>query len=85
MKPQVPIEVDETTGVWRTDGLPMLYVPRHFFMNNHLAVEQALGPRALLPSIVYRRRLRFGPHFWCENGSQDARPRRHPPFSSATF
>ena len=26
MKPQLPIDVDEETGVWTTDGLPMLYV-----------------------------------------------------------
>ena len=43
MKPLVPIEVDDATGVWSTDGLPMLYVPRHFFVNNHRAVEAALG------------------------------------------
>jgi hypothetical protein len=41
--PQIPIEVDEATGVWRTDGLPMVYLPRHFLVNNHLAVEEALG------------------------------------------
>lgn len=39
----LPIEVDEVTGVWTTDNLPMLYVPRHFFVNNHMAVEEALG------------------------------------------
>ena len=42
MKPSLPIDVDEHTGVWRTDGLPMLYVPRHFFTNNHVAIEAAL-------------------------------------------
>ena len=41
--PEVPIEVDGETGVWSTDGLPMLYVPRHFLLDNHLAVERALG------------------------------------------
>ncbi len=41
--PQIPIEVDEKTGVWSTNGLPMLFMPRHFFINNHLASEQALG------------------------------------------
>jgi hypothetical protein len=41
--PQVPIDVDPDTGVWRTDGLPMLYVPRHFFMTNHAMIESALG------------------------------------------
>lgn len=29
--PEVPIEVDPVTGVWRTDGLPMVYLPRHFW------------------------------------------------------
>ena len=29
--------------MWSTDGLPMLYVPRHFSVNNHVAVEEALG------------------------------------------
>jgi hypothetical protein len=41
--PQVPIDVDAETGVWRTDGLPMVYLPRHFLVNNHAAVEEALG------------------------------------------
>ena len=43
MKPQVPIEVDEATGGWSVDGVPMILVPRHFFVNNHVAVEAALG------------------------------------------
>lgn len=42
-KPCVLIEVDDKTGVWSTDGLPMLYMPRHFFINNHHALEQDLG------------------------------------------
>lgn len=41
--PQIPIDVDDATGIWRTDGLPMVYLPRHFLVNNHLAVEEALG------------------------------------------
>jgi predicted hydrocarbon binding protein len=44
--PEVPIEVDPATGIWRTDGLPMVYLPRHFLVNNHLAVEEALGLEA---------------------------------------
>ncbi|MDX1465685.1 MAG: DUF5943 domain-containing protein, partial [Halomonas sp.] len=43
MAPELPIDVDAETGVWTTDALPMLYVPRHFFINNHVAVEEALG------------------------------------------
>lgn len=41
--PEVPIEVDPETGHWSTDGLPMLYVPRHFFMGVLQASEDALG------------------------------------------
>ncbi len=44
--PEVPIEVDPETGVWTTDGLPMVYVPRHFLVDNHRAVEAALGVEA---------------------------------------
>jgi predicted hydrocarbon binding protein len=62
--PEVPIDVDPATGVWRTDGLPMLYVPRHFFLNNHLAIEAALGREA------YARLLYEAGHrsawAWCE-------------------
>jgi len=42
-RPEVDIDVDPETGIWRTDGLPMLYLPRHFMVNNHVAVEEALG------------------------------------------
>ena len=42
-RPAFDIEVDEATGEWRVDGMPMILVPRHFLVNNHLAVEQALG------------------------------------------
>ena len=44
--PEVPIDVDPETGIWRTNGLPMLYLPRHFLVNNHIAVEEALGLEA---------------------------------------
>jgi predicted hydrocarbon binding protein len=42
-RPQVPIEIDDATGAWNVDGMPMILVPRHFFVNNHLAIERALG------------------------------------------
>ena len=44
--PQLPIEVDSETGVWTSDALPMLYVPRHFFVNNHRGIEDVLGADA---------------------------------------
>jgi hypothetical protein len=43
--PSVPIDVDPTTGVWTTDGLPMIYLPRHFFINYHRRMEEALGEK----------------------------------------
>ena len=62
--PAVPIDVDEESGVWRTDGLPMVYLPRHFLVNNHLAVEDALGLeayRAILRSATAKSAAE-----WCE-------------------
>ena len=62
--PQVPIEVNDDTGVWSVDGMPMVLVPRHFLVNNHLAVEAALGKRQ------YARQLFAAgyesAHVWCE-------------------
>jgi len=64
-KPEVDIDVDPETGIWRTDGLPMLYLPRHFFVNNHVAVEEALGLEA------YRTILRTATDksavHWCKS------------------
>lgn len=42
-KPALDIEVDEDTGEWCVDGMPMILVPRHFLVNNHVASEQAMG------------------------------------------
>ena len=43
MKPEVPIEVDAGTGEWTVDTMPMILMPRHFFLNNHWEIETALG------------------------------------------
>ena len=51
--PQLPIEVDSETGVWTSDALPMLYVPRHFFVNNHMGIEEVLGAEAYA-EILYK-------------------------------
>ena len=61
--PEVPIDVDPQTGVWSSDGLPMLYVPRHFFINNHRAVEQTLG-RAAYAEQLYEAGFRSA-YDWC--------------------
>jgi len=64
MQPQVGIDVNEKTGVWCTDGLPMLYIPRHFMVNVHDGVEAALGREC------YRRVLAQTGHrsaySWCK-------------------
>jgi hypothetical protein len=44
--PEVPIEVDADTGIWRTDGLPMIYLPRHFLVNLQQSIEAAIGVAA---------------------------------------
>ncbi|MGB0965327.1 MAG: DUF5943 domain-containing protein [Litorivicinus sp.] len=62
--PQMPIQVDDETGVWSTDGLPMLYVPRHFFVNNHVAVEEALGAEVYAQAL-YKAGYKSA-YFWCE-------------------
>jgi predicted hydrocarbon binding protein len=46
LAPPVAIEIDETTGHWVSDGLPMVFTPRHFFMSMVEAMEAAVGPAA---------------------------------------
>lgn len=66
--PEMPIEVDDETGVWTTDALPMLYVPRHFFVNNHVAVEEALGAEKYA-EILYHAGYKSA-YFWCEKEAE---------------
>ena len=63
-KPQVDIQVDEATGRWSVDAFPMILVPQHFYLNNHYAIEKALGPaemEKLLRPAGYK-----SAYFWCE-------------------
>jgi hypothetical protein len=46
LEPEVPIRVDPVTGIWTTDGLPMIYLPRHFYLNHIAAFTKALGETA---------------------------------------
>jgi hypothetical protein len=64
LKPQVPIEVDAATGEWSVDGIPMLLVPRHFFLNNHLAIEAALGLQKYAEILFAAGRK--SAYAWCE-------------------
>jgi hypothetical protein len=68
MAPKLPIEVDKETGVWTTDALPMLYVPRHFFVNNHMAIEQEIGA-VRYAEILYHAGYTSAWH-WCEKEAE---------------
>ncbi|MFD2178314.1 DUF5943 domain-containing protein [Veronia pacifica] len=65
--PEIPIDVDSETGVWSTDGQPMLYIPRHFFMSHHLAVEEAMG-HELYAELLYKAGYQSA-YLWCETES----------------
>lgn len=66
--PELPIDVDSETGIWTSDALPMLYVPRHFFINNHMAVEDALGAEKYA-DILYHAGYKSAWH-WCEKEAE---------------
>lgn len=66
--PEMPISVDSETGVWTTDALPMLYVPRHFFVNNHRAIEDEIGPERYA-DILYGAGYKSAWH-WCEKEAE---------------
>lgn len=63
-KPEINIEVDPATGRWSVDALPMILVPQHFFLNNHYAVEAALGAEKL--EAVLRPAGHRSAFHWCE-------------------
>jgi predicted hydrocarbon binding protein len=76
--PEVPIDVDPETGIWRTDGLPMVYLPRHFLVNNHVAVEEALGRDAY--RVILRAATEKSAIHWCR-----AEAKTHGLTAEATF
>ena len=39
----VPVSVDPDTGVWTVDDMPMILVPRHFWMTVHSKMEKRYG------------------------------------------
>jgi predicted hydrocarbon binding protein len=67
-KPQVDIQVDDATGRWSVDALPMILVPQHFFLNNHYAVEAILGAEKL--EEVLRPAGYRSAYFWCEKEAE---------------
>jgi hypothetical protein len=67
-RPQVEIEVDDVTGRWSVDGLPMILVPQHFLLNNHYAIEAVLGPEKL--EQILRPEGHRSAYFWCEQAAR---------------
>ncbi len=63
-KPAIDIVVDERTGRWSVDALPMILVPQHFYLNNHFAIEGELGPERLA-AVLHPAGYRSAYH-WCE-------------------
>lgn len=66
-QPAVPIQVDPTTGIWSTDGLPMIYLPRHFYLNHIAAFTKALGEQASA-QVLYQAGYDSAWQ-WCEKES----------------
>jgi hypothetical protein len=66
--PEMPIQVDDETGVWTTDALPMLYVPRHFFVNNHMGIEEEIGAERYA-EILYKAGYKSA-YYWCEKEAE---------------
>lgn len=66
--PELPINVDSETGVWTSDALPMLYVPRHFFVNNHMAIEEEIGAEKYA-AILYKAGYKSA-YYWCEKEAE---------------
>ena len=63
-KPQVEIEVDDETGRWRVDALPMILVPQHYFLNQHYALEAAFGREEM--QRVLHPVGHHAAYYWCE-------------------
>ena len=63
-QPDIAIDVDPETGRWSVDTLPMILVPQHFFLNNHYAVEAALGAERL--AEVLRPAGHRSAFHWCK-------------------
>ncbi len=66
--PQIRIEVDDVTGVWSVDGMPMVLVPQHYFYNNHKAMEEAAG-RSRYAAFAFEAG-RKSADTWCEREAQ---------------
>ena len=79
-QPEVPIDVDPVTGIWTTDGLPMIYMPRHFFVNYYAAMDAALGREkhhAMLFSASHKSAVQWAKAESKTHGLRDVAVFRH--------
>ena len=60
----VPVMVDPATGVWSIDGIPMILVPRHFWMALHKETELRFGVEA--NEALLFAASRSAARAWCE-------------------
>ncbi|MGM4916523.1 DUF5943 domain-containing protein [Tardiphaga sp. 813_E8_N1_3] len=67
-KPQVDINVDDQTGRWSVDATNMILVPQHFYMNNHFAIEAAVGAAEL--ERILRPAGHRSAYYWCEKEAE---------------
>jgi|ERR1700728_584174 len=63
--PQVPLVVDDATGVWSSDGQPMILIPRRFFVFLQMEAEKLFGLEGA--QDLYDAASRRGARIWCEN------------------
>jgi hypothetical protein len=67
-KPEVEIDVEPASGRWLVDGFAMILVPQHFFMNNHFAMEDALGAEKLAGILAPAGRE--SAYTWCKGQAE---------------
>jgi hypothetical protein len=59
----VPVEVDERSGRWSVDGIPMILAPQHMILNYLAAAESSLGVDAV--AALVRAPGHRSAHTWC--------------------
>ncbi|TCP54351.1 hypothetical protein EV191_103396 [Tamaricihabitans halophyticus] len=62
----VPVEVEDNTGRWMVDGLPMVLVPQHLITNSLAALEDRLGAESM---EVFRASGNRSARQWCAHES----------------
>ena len=64
----VPVEVDADSGVWSVDGLPVILIPRHYWVQIMQEVEAKVGLDAA--SDLYFTGTYKAAYYWCETEAE---------------